>query len=64
MSDDERLPERAQITWLLSREGARVHEVTIMANGWLRVTWLDGATSHVSPAAVKAVHGKGVSYGD
>lgn len=62
MSAVELLPAHAVITWETGEHGD-AHEVVIMGNGWLRVTWLDGTTSHVSPAAVKAVHGRGVSYG-
>jgi hypothetical protein len=56
------LPAHAVVTWSNGDQGD-AHDVVIMANGWLRVTWLTGATTHVSSTAVKFVHGKGVSYG-
>ena len=49
--------------WANETVGEGVHEVVIMGNGWLRVTWTTGVVTHVSPAAVKVVTGKGVSYG-
>ena len=36
--------------------------VFITMSGWLRVTWTDGKTTLVSPAAVWEVSGKGVEY--
>lgn len=54
----------AKLRWAASDELVHVHEIVIMTSGWLRVTWLDGLVTHVSPAAVKTVAGKGVSYGD
>jgi hypothetical protein len=41
---------------------ARAHFAYILSSGWLRVTWLDGSTTLVSPAAVREVSGKGVEY--
>lgn len=61
------LPAQATIVYLpeVGVVGAVVHahDVTILPSGWIRVTWLDGSTSHVSPAALRDVRGKGVSYG-
>lgn len=57
------LPTAATLVWKDQSAGVGVHDVVILSNGWLRVTWPDGATTHVSPAAVKSVFGKGVSYG-
>lgn len=41
---------------------ARAHYVYILNSGWLRVTWLDGTMTLLSPAAVREVSGKGVEY--
>lgn len=57
------LPARASLIWAGQSTGEDAHEIVIMSNGWLRVTWVNGAQTHVSPAAVKAVAGRGVSYG-
>lgn len=61
------LPSAVTIWWTSesgsSSVGVHAHDATILPSGWLRVTWLDGTTSHVSPAAVREVNGKGVSYG-
>lgn len=40
----------------------RAHYVYVLGSGWLRVTWTDGRTTLVSPAAVREVNGKGVEY--
>lgn len=40
----------------------KAHYVFITNSGWLRVTWLDGRTTLVSPAVVREVSGKGVEY--
>jgi hypothetical protein len=34
----------------------------ILSSGWVRVTWLDGSTTLVSPAVVREIAGKGVEY--
>lgn len=60
---DATLPVKATIVWAGQTVGESAHEIVILSNGWLRVTWPTGATVHVSPAAVRAVMGKGVSYG-
>lgn len=39
-----------------------VHYVYVTVSGWLRVTWLDGQMTMLSPAAVREVNGKGVEY--
>lgn len=57
------LAARATLVWAGQSVGEEAHEIVIMSNGWLRVTWPSGATTHISPAAVKSVYGKGVSYG-
>lgn len=56
----------AELTWVTNLGNVReqAHAIVIMANGWLRVVWTDGRMTHVSPAAVVEVSGKGVSYGD
>lgn len=40
----------------------KAHYVYVLSSGWLRVTWLDGRTTLVSPAVVREVSGKGVEY--
>lgn len=40
----------------------KANYVYVTASGWLRVTWLDGRTTLVSPAVVREVSGKGVEY--
>lgn len=57
------LPVEATLLWADQSVGEDAHEIVILSNGWLRVTWPTGAISHISPAAVKGVVGKGVSYG-
>lgn len=44
------------------RPSAYAHSAYILNSGWLRVTWTDGRTTLVSPAAVREVQGKGVEY--
>lgn len=59
------LDSHVTITWAAGlRNGRYAHEATILGSGWLRVTWLDGTVTHVSPASVYEITGKGVSYGD
>lgn len=61
------LPSAVMIHWMPESGrpsiSTHAHDATILPSGWLRVTWLDGTTSHVSPVAVREVSGKGVSYG-
>ena len=61
---DNLLPTRAWLVWAgTTSAGEDAHEIVVMSNGWLRVTWPSGSMIDVSPAAVKFVHGRGVSYG-
>jgi hypothetical protein len=59
----ESLKPDATITYSTGeRWTAQAHFVYILSSGWLRVTWLDGSTTLVSPAVVREVSGKGVEY--
>lgn len=40
----------------------KAHYVYVTVSGWLRVTWLDGQMTMLSPAVVREVNGKGVEY--
>jgi len=51
------------VTWLRTTAQEDAHEAVILPSGWVRVTWCDGTTTHVSPSALRSITGKGVSYG-
>lgn len=59
--NDDVLTVGATITYA-SGTNVKVHYAYITNSGWLRVTWLDGRTTFLSPAVVREVSGKGVEY--
>lgn len=62
------LPASATVTWADKNNGLRMSQrastIHILESGWLRVHWLDGKISYLSPSAVHEVQGEGVIYSD